>query len=244
MGLAGLLHARTRTHAHTRGAARTMSQPFAWSYSALKNFETCAKRFYHYNVAKDVKEPETEQLRAGNQLHAHFEARVVRGTSLPLGYGQYEKMLAAIIAAPGHTYGEQKLAITADFQPVAFFGGARVWFRTVLDLAKIRDDHTATVFDYKTGRPNPDTTQLQLMAATLFVHDPKLERVKAGLLFVAHDQVERAEFVRDDLVEIWGEILPRVRAIERARDAKEYPPKPGGLCKRYCAVISCPYHGN
>ena len=57
----------------------------AWSYSALKNFETCAKRYYHYNVAKDVREPESEQLLAGNQLHAHFEARISKGVPLPAG---------------------------------------------------------------------------------------------------------------------------------------------------------------
>lgn len=215
---------------------------FSWSYSVLKNFQTCPKRYYHYNVAKDVKEPETDQLRDGNRLHKVFENRL-KGQPLPLGYTHHERLLASIINAPGATYAEQKLAMTSTFTASAFFGKG-VWFRTVIDCTKIDEAQTtARVFDWKTGKPAEDITQLQLMGATLFCHMPSVQRVKAALVFVNHGHVEPAEFVRSDLPEIWGEILPRVRQVERARAAQEYPPTPSGLCKKYCAVASCPYHG-
>lgn len=214
---------------------------FAWSYSALKNAETCLKRYYHYQVAKDVSEPETTQLRDGFALHNHFDKRISQAKPLPLGYGQYEKLLAKFIAAPGTTYSEQKLAFTKDFQPIAYFGKG-VWFRGVIDAAKVRDDDTATALDWKTGKPAEDLTQLQLIAASMFIHMPSLKRVKAALVFVNHDHVEPAEFVRDDQVEIWNEIMPRVRAMEMARNTHQYPPNPSGLCKKYCAVTSCPYY--
>lgn len=215
-------------------------KPFQWSYSQLKNFEVCPKRYLHYNVLKDVVEPETDQLREGNRLHKVFEERL-KGVPLPLGYGQYEGLLSKIIAAPGETHGEQKLAITSSFTPVAYFGKG-VWFRSVLDVTKV-NGATAVTFDYKTGRPNQDMTQLQLAAAVLFIHLPAVQRVKAALLFVGHDHVEPAEFVRSDVTEIWGEILPRVKRIEKARQTQEYPPKPSELCKRYCSVTSCPFFG-
>ena len=125
---------------------------------------------------------------------------------------------------------------------MAYFGKG-VWFRTVLDYAAVRDDGTATVIDYKSGKPAADLTQLQLVSATMFHHDVRLQRVKAALIFVNHAEVEQAEFVREDLSEIWSEILPRVRQLSKARQTQEYPPKPGGLCRRYCAVTGCPYHG-
>lgn len=217
------------------------ARPFAWSYSQLKNFETCAKRYYHYNVEKDVVEPESEQLAAGNALHKHFEDRLMKGTPLPLGYGMYESMLARIIAAPGQLYGEQKLAITAQFQAATFFGKG-VWLRTVADAAKVNGE-VAVVFDWKTGKPSDDETQLKLNAATMFAHAPQVQRVKAAAVFLGHNQTTQAEYLRDDLPEIWAEMLPRVRAMEKARNEKEYPPRPSGLCKRYCAVMSCPFHG-
>jgi hypothetical protein len=219
----------------------TVVKEFAWSYSQLKNFETCEARYYHYQVAKDVKEPETAQLKSGNDLHYNFDKRIADNKALPLGYGQYENMLAKFIASPGETYSEQKLAFTKELQPVGFFGKG-VWFRTVIDATKVRDDHTATVLDWKTGKPSPDITQLQLMAATLFIHLPHLQRVKAALVFVNYNEVERAEFVRGDQAEIWSEILPRVKAVQRARDTNSFPPKPSGLCKKYCAVATCPYY--
>jgi hypothetical protein len=217
------------------------SQGFAWSYSALKNFETCPKRYFHYNVSKDVKEPETDQLREGNRLHQAFDARLAKGTPLPLGMGHHEKLLARIANAPGETISERKLALTSTFQPQTYFGKG-VWFRTVIDAAKILAP-IARVFDWKTGKPAEDLTQLQLMALTIFAHMPTISRVKAGLVFVAHDHVEPAEFDRADVTSLWGEILPRVAAVKRARETYTYPPKPSGLCKKYCAVVSCPYHG-
>jgi hypothetical protein len=219
----------------------TEVKPFAWSFSQLKNFETCSKRYYHYNVAKDVVEPSTPQLDAGNALHKHFEDRLVKGTPLPLGYGMYEKLLAKIVAAPGALYGEQKLAINANFEPRTYFA-RDVWLRTVADAAKVLGDR-ATIFDWKTGKPSDDETQLKLNAATMFAHAPELRRVRAALVFLGHNATTQAEYDRDDLPEIWSEIMPRVRAMAKARQDQEYPPRPSGLCKRYCAVVSCPYFG-
>ena len=220
----------------------TVVQPFSWSYSRLKNFETCPLRHLSYDIDKSVVEPESDQLRQGNQLHEHFRARIAEGKSLPLGYGQYEPILARLVNTPGAKHTEQKLAITSGFKPAAYFAKT-AWFRTILDYVCMRDDGVAVVVDFKTGKPNADFTQLQLMAATLFHHEPKLQRVRAVLLFVGYDHTERAEYVREDLPEIWGEILPRVKLMQEARAAQAYPPRPSGLCKRYCAVRSCAYCG-
>lgn len=223
--------------------ASTIQQPkaFAWSYSALKNFETCQKRYLHYNIRKDVVEPETPQLAEGNALHKHFADRLSKGAPLPLGYGMHEPLLARIAAAPGALVVEQKLAITAEFRPATYFA-RDVWFRTVVDAGKTHEGR-CTVFDWKTGKQVSDDTQLALMAATIMAHDPSVQRVKAALVYVNHGGIEQAEYTRDSLVEIWNDIIPRVRAIEKAAATQTYHPKPSGLCRRYCAVVSCPYHG-
>lgn len=218
-----------------------MSVPFTWSYSQLRNFETCPKRHYHYDVAKDVKEPDSPSQQEGNATHKAFEDYIKSGRSLPLGLVQHNNIMAKLASMPGRNYPEQKLALTAAFAPVAYFGKG-VWFRTVVDFCNINGS-TAAVIDYKTGRPSEDMTQLQLLSATIMHYMPDVERVRARLLFVNHDQAERAEFVRGDLTAIWNEMLPRVRALQKARVEQEYPPKPSGLCVRYCRVESCPFHG-
>jgi hypothetical protein len=227
------------SHIHTANAPVTS---FSWSYSQLTNFETCPKRYYHYNVAKDVKDEENEYTRHGNAVHAAFNARLSDGTALPLGMGQYESMLARFADAPGKTYSEQKLAITSDFKPVAFFGRG-VWCRTIIDAAKVRDDGSAVIADWKTGKVNANPTQLELMSAVMFAQDPRLTRIKASLIFINHEHTTKLSFERAGVTNIWAKLLPRVRKVIDARQANEYPPQPCGLCKRYCAVVSCPYHG-
>jgi hypothetical protein len=217
-----------------------MSTPFAWSYSRLKNYETCPKRHWHYDIAKDVDDDNAAQG-TGNVAHKAFEDRIRKGTKLPLPLLQHEPILAKLAEMPGEIYAEQKLALTSQYKPVDYFGRG-VWFRTVIDYCNIHNG-IAAVIDYKTGKPADDKTQLQLMSATVMHYDQRIKRVKARLLFMNHDHAERAEFVRDDLPEIWSEILPRVAKFQAAVEMQEYPPRPGGLCKRYCNVVSCPYQG-
>ena len=213
----------------------------AWSYSRLRNFETCPKRHYHYDIAKDVREPQSQQLLAGNELHRAFEHRLTRDTPLPMGLRQHEGYLAKIKAAPGVLHGEQRLALTGEFQMSAFFG-PRVWFRTVIDAVLIQADRArALIFDWKTGKVKEDDTQLQLMALTTFVSLPEVDRVRASLVFTEYGQTVTSEFTRDGQAEIWHEILPRVDAMQQAAREKDYPAKPSGLCKKYCAVASCPF---
>lgn len=218
-----------------------MTVPFTWSYSRLRNYETCPKRHYHYDIAKDVVEPESGAMAEGHAVHKALELRVTRKQSLPLGMKQYEPLMVQLTGLPGAIHAEQKLALTRDFEPIGFFGKG-VWFRTVLDFCVVKDKD-AVVVDYKTGRPQEDTTQLQLMSATIMHHMPEVDRVRAVLMFINYDRNERALYQRDDLSKIWGGVLPRVRQVQQAVQDQEYPPKPNGLCKRYCAVVSCPYHG-
>jgi len=218
-----------------------MPKKFSWSYSALRNYETCPKRHYHYDMAKDIKgDSESDAIREGHEVHSAFDARLKGRIPLPLGLGHFEGLLSSVVAAPGQTFSERKLAISSSYQPVSWFSD-EAWYRGVLDCTKIRE-HTATVLDWKTGRPGVDVTQLQLCAALVFHWAPQIQRVKTALVFVNHNTVEDAEYERKDLTSIWGEILPRVKKLQRAREEQEFPPKPGGLCKRWCQVVSCPHY--
>jgi len=218
------------------------SRAFSWSYSQLNNYETCPRRYQAYNVTKEVVEPESEHLKHGHDVHAAFEQRINFGTKLPLGMGMHEPLMARLTSVPGSVYGERKLAMNADFEPVAWFA-PDAWFRQILDYTNVRDDGLAVTVDFKTGKPKEDMTQLELSALTLMVQDPSVERVRTALIFVGYNQTEQATYVREDIPELWDGILPRVHELKRAKDKNEFPPKPGGLCRRYCGVKSCPYWG-
>lgn len=214
---------------------------FTWSFSRLKAFESCPKRFFHYEVLKDVKEEESRALKEGSALHLAFEERVRDGKKLPLPYAQHEPLMRKLIEAPGDTLAEQKLGLTAKFKPAAFFS-PNVWFRTVLDFAKIRPKE-AIVVDYKSGKVTDDETQLALMSATIMHYAPTVEQVKSAFLFANNDKLVSRTYHRDELQGIWRDILPRVQLLEDATVENEYPPKPSGLCIKYCQVTSCPHYG-
>lgn len=214
---------------------------FTWSYSRLKNFETCPKRHWHYDIAKDIKEGESPALVEGNDGHKAFDARVRSGKTLPLPLLQHEPMLAKLKQLPGESYPELRLALTPEYQACGFFDD-RVWFRTVVDFCNV-NGNTGTILDYKFGRPAQDMTQLQLMSATVMHYMPSLTRVRARLLFVNHNKAEGAEFSPGDLAGIWAAILPRVAKLRLAVESQNFPPTPNGLCKRWCGVTDCAYHG-
>jgi CRISPR/Cas system-associated exonuclease Cas4 (RecB family) len=214
----------------------------AWSFSKLNNYEICPKKHYHYDIAKDISEAPTPYRDEGDKLHAYFEARLKHGTALPLGYVQHEGLLASVAASPGKFYYEQKLAISATFRPVGYMG-KNAWLRVVIDCVKINGTY-AVILDWKTGKPKEDLTQLRLSAAVLFAHQPNLlTHIRSALVYVNYDKIVRDEARRENLPALWAEILPRVKKFQRAHETQEFPPVPNSLCKKYCAVVSCPFHG-
>ena len=57
-----------------------------WSFSKIKSFEQCPKKFYHLKVAKDYREPETEAMLYGTAVHLAAEEYIRDGTPLPPEY--------------------------------------------------------------------------------------------------------------------------------------------------------------
>jgi len=50
-------------------------------------------------------------------------------------------------------------------------------------------------------------------------------------------------YKRDGMLPLWNDLNPELAAMLEAWRTTTYPPKPSGLCMRYCPVTSCPYHG-
>jgi hypothetical protein len=219
---------------------RSKPKAFAWSYSKIKNFETCPKRYWHLDVAKDVKEEEGEALAYGNTVHAVLAARLL-GTPLPAHFKHLEPWADKILKTPGKILTEQKLAINKDFNPVSWFD-KEAWYRGIADVIKITG-RVALAIDWKTGKIIEDGSQLALMAQCIFSHHPEVERIRTEFVWIKEDATTRADFSRHDMVDVWRGILPRVALLQKAHEAATFPPKPGGLCRKWCPIVSCPHHG-
>lgn len=215
---------------------------WAWSYSKLKNFETCPKRHYHYDIVKDVQEPESDQLKDGNFKHEVLAKRLgPKKIPLPPQVSELEPWAARMEAGPGTLLVEQKYAIKRDFSPCTYFD-KQTWYRAIGDVVKINGP-VGLVVDWKTGKIVEDSVQLFLMAACMFAHYPELMRVRSEFIWLKEDATTRQDFKREEMHGHWASLLPRVAILEQASQTMTYPAKPGFLCKRWCAVTKCPHHG-
>ena len=212
---------------------------FAWSFSALTRYETCAKQYYHVNVAKDFKDEDSQFSADGKEIHTALYRRVVKDTPLPLNFRYLEKTAVKFVGLPGETSGELKFAMARDFSPVQYFA-PNVFVRVVIDLLNVRGKR-AIVVDYKTGKPKPGFTQLELSAAVLSTHIPEVETF--DLLYVwlqGRTITKQLNVPKSAFVGVWNTLLPRVAKIESALRTTDFPAKPSGLCG-YCPVTTCPH---
>lgn len=217
-----------------------VAKPFTWSFSRLKNFETCPKKHYEVDIQKNFSEGESEQLKWGNQVHAAMAA-ALQGAPLPPEMASYQKWIDVVLAGPGKLLVEQKYAITRDFQPTAYFA-PNVWYRGIGDVVRI-DGPVGLVLDWKTGAIKIDSVQLMLMAQCIFTHYPQLQRVRSEYVWLQEDASTPEVYSREDLADGWIGLMDRVSTLEDAAKTLSYPPKPSGLCKKWCPVKSCPYWG-
>lgn len=220
---------------------RGKPKPFAWSYSKLKNYESCPKRYYNVDVAKLVKEDESEQLAYGNMLHKALAEAISGKAPLSQTFKHMQPWVEKVQGGGAQILVEQQLAITKDFGPTEWFG-SDAWYRGIADVIKIVGP-VAAVLDWKTGKILEDGVQLALMAACVFAHHPKVQKIRTEFVWLKEDATTRADFTRADMVNVWNGVLPRVAVLEGAHRAMEFPPKPGNLCRRWCPVSSCPHHG-
>lgn len=221
---------------------RNAPKSFSFSYSRLRNFENCPKQFFHLDVAKDVKREDSEQILWGNAVHKALADRIDKGTALPKGMESFEKWPSKIISGSnGRILVEQKLAITEALEPCEWFA-RNAWYRGIGDVIKLVGD-VALIIDWKTGKILEDSVQLALMAQTVFSHYPEVQRVRSIFVWLKEDAETVEDFSRDDMVGLWNVLHPRLQHMKNAQETMTYPPKPGGLCRKYCPITFCPHHG-
>lgn len=216
-----------------------MSKPFAWSYSALTTFESCPKKYYHLNVAKDIKDGDNEWSGEGKQIHDALYKRIIKGTPLPLEFRHLEKIAKKFADTPGKKHGEIKQALTREFEPAGFFDDG-VYIRSIIDLLIVRDNK-ALVIDWKTGKVKDDFTQLSMSAAVLSQYMPEIEQFTIMYVWLKANKVSPMTFTREQLRGVWPDLIRRATAIEEARKTTSFPAKPSGLCRGWCPVHTCPH---
>ena len=214
----------------------------AWSHSALKDFEGCARRYHEVRVLKNYTQRETEQIRYGKELHKAAEDYVTDNTPIPPQFSFVQPTIDALLAKPGTKYAEYEMGLTVDLRPCSFRDD-NCWVRGIADLLIVDEESlTAWVVDYKTGKDKyPDKEQLTLMSLMVFAHFPIVRMVKSALLFVVKDTMVKHKVMLEEATSYWQDYRERVARLEAAFANNVWNPTSTPLCP-WCPVKTCEFN--
>lgn len=219
-----------------------MSKNVTWSYSSLSLFQQCPKKYHHLRVLKDYKEPESQQMRYGLDLHKAAEEYIKSDTPLPEGFAFMQPVLEKLKSLEGEKHCEYRLGLTRSLEPCGFFD-KDVWWRGIADLLILNGD-VARPLDYKTGKDKyADLKQLEILTLAVFKHFPQVRTSKAGLLFVVHNNFIKETYTKDNEMTMWAKWIPETERLEKAFETDVWNAKPNFTCKAWCVVTSCPHNG-
>jgi len=209
-----------------------------WSFSGLKQYGNCPRQFNEVKNLKNYEVKVSQQMQYGTDVHKALEDYARDGTELPKFYQKFKPLIDALLEIPGERYLEYKMALSAD-KLACEFDSPDYWVRGIVDFMVI-DEDTAYIVDYKTGSNKyPDTKQLKLMALMTFAHFKDVQRVHAGLLFVAYNSFIKEEYTRGQ--PLWGAFEPELKRLEHSVQTNWWPVNPTPLCG-WCPVTACEFH--
>jgi hypothetical protein len=216
----------------------------AWSYSSIKTFDQCPKKYYHLKVAKDVKDTAGPEADYGTQAHEAAEHYIKHGTPIPGKFKIMRPVVETLAKFPGDKHTELKLGVRktdTGYEPTTFFA-KDVWWRGIVDLL-IVNGSTAHMVDYKTGKnaKYADMKQLDLMAGAIFVHFPEVMKIKSGLAFVVSNEFPKKTHTREHVDTYFSVFDKQLEQLEDATDSGMWNTKTSGLCS-FCPVTSCEHY--
>lgn len=218
----------------------------AWSYSSIKTFDQCPKKYYHLRVIKDVKDEDSTATVYGKDLHSAAEEFIRDGTPIPPKFSFLAPTLEALRKIEGEKHCEIKLGVAkrdGKFAPCDFFA-KDVWWRGIADLLIInKEKKQAWLVDYKTSKNAryADTKQLDLLAGAVFTHFPEVVSIKSALLFVVSNEIVKKEHEYIMKSSYLNCMEPELMRLDAAMRTGVWNPNSGPLCK-FCPVVDCSHN--
>lgn len=214
-------------------------RPFAWSISALQDFEGCpfryAQKSFYYTVAFQP----TEATRWGERVHKAAEYDLQgKHVSDKEALKPVEKYTSVIKASGWRVDAERQICLTENFEPIDDWFSKDVWLRVKVDYTMYSGD-TAISGDWKTGKIKDNNDQLILTAAALSVVEPSINNFEGRFIWLKDDVVSNPVVVtKEEIPQIWSGFLGRVRKMREAWETENFPKRPTGLCG-WCQVTNC-----
>jgi CRISPR/Cas system-associated exonuclease Cas4 (RecB family) len=210
----------------------TTLETLAHSYSSLKLFDNCPKRYYHERISREVRQETGEAQLHGERVHKALEKKLLKEEELPPDLDKFTTVCDKLINSSGELLPENKLALNKNFLPTSWMGDD-TWLRCQIDVLVV-DNSKATVLDWKTGKRRPDPFQLLVAAVMVFAHWENIENIDAGFFWLPDKKIDPYNYKRSEYEQLVRTIKLKTNRVEEAFVHDVWPAKPSGLCK------SCP----
>ncbi len=213
----------------------------AWSYSGLKTFQQCPKKYYHLKVAKDVKDEGSEATIYGKSLHKAAEDYIRYDTPIPPQFAFIQDTVDALKRIPGEKHTEIELGVSnkgGRLNPCGFYD-KDAWYRGIADLLIVNGDEGYLV-DYKSSKnaKYADLKQLDLLAGAVFAHFPELKTLKSALIFVVSNEFVNKEHSSMHKMAYFEHVRFDLERLETALKTGVWNAVAGPLCG-WCPVKTC-----
>lgn len=93
---------------------------------------------------------------------------------------------------------------------------------------------------HNTGKVKDDPTQLQMFAAMVMWHFPRVNTVKTSYIWLKFNEITNATYERRFLDALWRALRPRFDRVQEVIDLGVFDTKPSGLCPWCPAKDICP----
>ena len=218
-----------------------MKLPVA-SHTFLNDWDNCPHKAYRKHIAKDLpRQPQTQAMTWGNDVHSAFEVRIKHGTAFPQGMEKFEAIAAPLVAAGARA--EKMLGITVDGAHCDFFA-KDVWLRGKIDATVFRSDphvgnYAAAIFDWKTGKKREDKSELETHAVLLRAFDPGIIKITAHYVWLQEGEVGKPHHIGvDDLNAKLADIRSTMNTVKNCMEVEDFPKRRNPLCG-WCDVLDC-----
>lgn len=223
----------------------------AVSWSRLKTFNECPRKFHLQFITKSFKEEEKSiHLVKGEQLHKQLEDYVNAkngATAMPLGFSPEVRQTLPYVDRlfdlfEGGVYAEAQIACTKEWEKCEWFAKETA-FRSIWDVTALSK---ASMFigDYKSGKVYPygeGFGQLHLSAAMGLKRFPEVPAINTAYIYIEHKVIEKTKVTREptDEVDAKGRRIPHLaevvahfdREFEKVNAEVKWEPTPNENCK-------------
>lgn len=206
----------------------------AHSYTAIKQYNSCPKRYYHQRITKEVKDQPGAATVYGERVHKQLEDYLkAPANALPAESAALKPlcdMFTEQVQGSGQILVEQEYTLNSNLEPTSWFA-PDAWLRFKLDVLVVRDNNTAIVADWKTGKRRPDFDQLEMFALAVFKFWPEVTKVSSLFIWTKENAIDKEIYRREHEDAMWTKLMTNIHRIEKSLETDNWPAKPSGLCK-------------